>query len=211
MSTILAFTSPQVQRLTSLSARMLAYWEETDVYSSSYEDKRPRRPYRRIYTFNDVVSLRTLVTLRRTYNVKLDELRKTGQYLHTFSDDPWKRQFWVQSGRVLFQHPESPDIVDHAGQVTFVVKIDQIKRQLEIETQNWNERELADIGKIARHRHVQHNQWVLKGTRIPTSAIWSFHVAGFDLPGIIREYPSLTPQDIEAALEHERKKHIRAA
>ena len=87
----------------------------------------------------------------------------------------------------------------------------KIKRELEIETQNWNERDSEDIGKNARHRHVQRNQWVLKGTRIPTSTIWSFHAAGFDPSEIIREYPSLTASDIEVALEHEREKHPKAA
>jgi uncharacterized protein (DUF433 family) len=44
---------------------------------------------------------------------------------------------------------------------------------------------------------------VIKGTRVPTSAIWSFHVAGYDTEAIIAEYPTLEPADVEAAVAHE--------
>jgi hypothetical protein len=190
---------------------MLAYWEQTDVYYPSYEDDKPHRPYRRIYSFSDVVSLRTLATLRRKHNVKLDELRKTGQYLRHFDSAPWTRRFWVQGGRVLFQHPSTAEIVDRVGQTTYVFDVEQMRREIEVETERWNERDPGDIGQLARHRHVQRNQWVIKGTRIPTSAVWSFHLAGYDVSGIIREYPSLTVQDVESALKHERDKHLKAA
>lgn len=211
MPTILAFTSPQVQRLTGLSARMLAYWEATGVYAPAYEDERPRRPYRRIYSFADVVSLRTLATLRRRYGVKLEELRRTGQHLRQFIDEPWTRRFWVQDGRVFFEHPDSQEIVDRTGQTTYFLSANEMRLEIEAETRAWGERDPADIGELARHRHIQGNQWVVKGTRIPTSAIWSFHSAGYDTEAIIREYPSLAPQDVEAALAHERQKFSKAA
>ena len=86
MPTILAFTGPQVQRLTGLSARRLAYWENTGVFRASYIDERPYRAYRRVYSFTDVVSLRTLALLRRY--VSLDELRRMGDYLAQHSDEP---------------------------------------------------------------------------------------------------------------------------
>src|SRR5262245_2436479 len=83
------FTTQQVQRLAGVSLRMLRYWEQTDVFSATYIDERTRVPYRRIYTFRDLVSLRTLAVLRRKYRVRLDELRKAGQFLRQRYDAPW--------------------------------------------------------------------------------------------------------------------------
>jgi DNA-binding transcriptional MerR regulator len=202
MSTILAFTVPQVQRLTGLSARILRYWDQTDVYRPTFWDERPNRAYNRIYSFRDVVSLRTLATLRRKYGVRLDELRKTGQYLRSFTDDPWTQRFWVQDRRVFFHHPETGDLVDRRGQTSYV-DVAVIKAEVEAESAAWTERDPADFGRLERHRHIQRNQWVIKGTRVPTSAVWNFHRAGYSPEGIIREYPRLTPEDVVAAIAHE--------
>jgi uncharacterized protein (DUF433 family)/DNA-binding transcriptional MerR regulator len=209
MPTILAFTSPQVQRLTGLSARRLTYWEDTGVFRASYVDERPRRAYRRIFSFTDVVSLRTLALLCR--EVSLDELRRTGQYLARHSDAPWTRKFWIQDKRVFFHDPEDPSTFrDLRGQTSFVDVAD-VWAAIESETATWKERPSSDIGRVSRHRHVQRNQWVIKGTRIPTAAIWSFHEAGYDNSEIIRQYPTLTPEDVKSALDHERQQRTKAA
>src|SRR5690242_11229571 len=92
MARILAFTGQQVERLIGLSERMLRYWEKTGVYAASYIDERPRIPYRRVYTFRDVVSLRTLALLRKHHRIKLNDLRRSGAFLReTYPDrcDPW--------------------------------------------------------------------------------------------------------------------------
>lgn len=45
---------------------------------------------------------------------------------------------------------------------------------------------------------------MLDGTRIPTSAIWNLHEAGYSDDQIIYEYPRLSQADIAAALAFER-------
>jgi uncharacterized protein (DUF433 family) len=65
------------------------------------------------------------------------------------------------------------------------------------------ERRDDQIGTVVRNRYVVHNAWVVAGTRIPTQGIWNFHQAGYDSAAIIREYPRLTPADVQAAIEFE--------
>jgi uncharacterized protein (DUF433 family) len=43
---------------------------------------------------------------------------------------------------------------------------------------------------------------VLAGTRIPVATVQRYLDAGYDTAAIIREYPSLTPADVEAARQH---------
>lgn len=202
MSTILAFTAIQAERLTGLTARRLTYWDETGVYRPAYKDDRPHRSYRRIYSFVDIVSLRTLKALKDIHRVSLDELRRTGQYLMRFTDTPWMKGFWVVERKVLFHHPESQQLVDRHGQTSYV-DIDAIWAEVETETSSWTQRAPEDIGQIARHRHVQHNRWVIKGTRIPTGAVWNLHEAGYSAREIVEQYPNLSIEDVEAALTHE--------
>jgi len=207
---ILAFTGPQVLRLTGLTQRMLSYWHETGVFEATFVDSRPHRPYRRIYSFSDVVSLRTLAILRREYKVPLDNLRQTGQYLLAYSENPWTQKFWVQGGRVLFKDPGTDVLRDRVGQTSFI-DVGKVWDDVVAETKEWNKRSKSDYGKIVKHRHVQRNRWVIKGTRIPVSAVWSFHAVGYDTAGILRQYPNLSAKDVRAALAHYREQNQKAA
>ncbi|HEY7295362.1 MAG TPA: DUF433 domain-containing protein [Dehalococcoidia bacterium] len=55
-----------------------------------------------------------------------------------------------------------------------------------------------------------HNAAVLAGTRIPTAAVWNLANAGYNTDAILREYPRLRAEDVEAALAYEAKRHARA-
>jgi hypothetical protein len=140
----------------------------------------------------------------------LEELRKTGEYLRQFTEDPWSLRFWVVGGTVRFQHPQTGDLIDRRGQTSYV-DVGMIKAEVEAETARWTERDPSDIGELDRHRHIQRNQWIIKGTRVPTSAVWNFYQAGYSHEAIIRQYPRLTPEDIDNALSHERKQRASKA
>lgn len=211
MTRILAFTGQQVGRLTGLSQRVLLYWERTGVYTASYVDDRPRVPYRRIYTFRDVVSLRTLALLRRQHGIKLDDLRRTGSFLRdAYPDraDPWAElRFGVLNRRVVFRNPETGEWLTATppGQAILPIDVEQIARATEREAASFTERRPEDVGIVVRHRYVLGNAWRLAGTRIPTSAVWNFHEDGADVSTIQRAYPDLGEADIVAAIAHERQ------
>ena len=208
MAPLLAFTAEHVSRLTGLSSRVLRYWEETGVFSASYVSEDARRPYRRLYTFRDVVGLRTLAILRRTHRVELEELRRVGRFLSTYEDAPWSSlRFRVAGRHVVFDDPETGVVVSGKPLRQAVVEfnLEDIARQVETDADQLRQRLPEDFGQISRHRYVNHNAWVISGTRIPTSAIWNFHEEGFDNEAIIAEYPQLRLEDVEAAIDHERE------
>jgi uncharacterized protein (DUF433 family) len=65
------------------------------------------------------------------------------------------------------------------------------------------QRDPEDIGKIDRHRYVLGGASVVKGTRIPTSVLWEFREASHDVEAILREYPTLSREDVLAAISFE--------
>lgn len=217
MSRILAFTGQQVARLTGLSQRVLRYWEETGVYTASYVDPRPRVPYRRIYSFRAVVSLRTLALLRQRHKVNLDDLRRAAAFLReTYPDhpDPWAElRFGILRGHVVFRDPQTGDWLTATppGQAILPIDVEEIARDTEREAVGLTQRRCEDVGQVVRHRYVLGNAWRLAGTRIPTSAIWNFHEAGADATAIRRAYPDLTDADVAAAIEHESRLRGRCA
>lgn len=210
-STIRAFTADQVCALAGISKRQLAYWDATGFFSPRPTHDRPGAAYGRIYSFRDLVGLRTIGKLRNERKVSLQELRKVGDYLHRNFSSPWSslRFFVSGAGRVYFQEP-GRDIAFEAralGQGDYlIIKLADLAAELDQEAAALRKRKSTELGVVRRNRYVAHNDPVLAGTRVPTRAVWAFHEAGYAAEKIRAEYPRLTLKDIEAAIRFERRR-----
>ena len=211
MPEIMAFTAEQVRRLTGLSLRQLHYWDKTGFYVPQSADEERHGPYSRFYSFRDLVGLRTIAMLRNQYRMPLHELRKVGAWLSERFGDPWSSlTFYVAGRRVFFDDPETGVRMagKPLGQMVMPVKMERIAQETEAVDQ-LRERRPEDIVRVVQQRQVMGNVPVLAGTRIPTTAVLSFHEAGYDTEAIIREYPRLTPEDVRAAIAYEKQQQAR--
>jgi len=207
MSGIMAFSREQTRRLTGLTDSQLRYWDKTGFFSPQYTDEEQRGAYSRIYSYRDVVGLRALAEMRR--HVSLQELRKVGEWLARHYDEPWSRlTFYVSGRKVFFDEPKTGELVAGSahGQVAMRVEMTKVARRVDAAIEQLRKRGPDQIGKVTQNRYVVHNVPVLSGTRIPTAAVWDFHDAGYDTAAIMRQYPTLTPEDIQAAIEYERNR-----
>lgn len=206
MPEIAAFTADHVCRLTGLSARQLGYWDRTEFFSPTFLDEFRRRAFGRIYSFRDLVGLRTIAVLRKRHRVPLQELRRVGAWLNEQHDKPWSSLRFALLGRkVVFFEPGTGDVVEPRGhgQRVLPIALEPIANEMRNAAERLRERSADQVGKIARNRYVVHNSWVIAGTRIPTQAIWNYHEAGFSTEAIVAEYPRLTTEDVRAAVEFE--------
>jgi uncharacterized protein (DUF433 family) len=206
MGEILAFTAENVCRLTGLSARQLRYWDATDFFSPELLDEYRQRAFDRIYSFRDVVGLRTISILRNKHRIPLQELRKVGDWLLAHHESPWsKLRFALGGRRVVFVDPTIGQYVEPRGhgQEVIQINLEPIASEMRKAADGLRERSREQFGLVVRNRYVVHNAWVLAGTRIPTTAIWNLHKAGLSSDSIIHEYPRLTHQDVTAAIEFE--------
>ncbi|MGE5597175.1 MAG: DUF433 domain-containing protein, partial [Hyphomicrobiales bacterium] len=186
----------------------LAYWERTGFFRPAHTRDSSR--FRAMYSFKDVVALRTLAGLRE--RLPLQELRKVGAWLRERYDEPWSSlRFFVIGRSVVFEDPQGNRVLAGTDQRVLPIDLGEIERETERLTDGLIARGPEQIGHIVRNRYVQHNAWLLDGTRIPTSAVWNFHEAGYANDEIQREYPRLTLADIEAAIAFEAEKRRRTA
>jgi uncharacterized protein (DUF433 family) len=212
MGELLAFGIESTSRLTGLSVRQLRYWDQTGVFSPQFADEDRSLAHSRVYSFRDLVGLRTLAQLRE--RVSLQELRKLGAWLKERYETPWASlRFYVAGRKIFFDDPETGARLASSprGQTALTIEMQPIAREMREAIARLRERQPDEIGRITRRRHVMGNAPVLAGTRIPTSAIWSFHQAGYDTAGIIEQYPRLTEDDIRAAIAHEEQRRQRRA
>ena len=205
MEETFAFSIDRVSRLTGLTVRQLRYWDKTNVFVPEYANGDRRQAYSRVYSFRDVVGLRTLAQLRQ--RVPLQELRHIGRWLKERYDAPWSSlRFYLRGRRVFFTPPggEHPVATRPPGQMAFAtIEMQAIAQDTRKAIERLRTRGPDEIGQISRHRHVMSNAPVLAGTRTPTSVIWDFHAAGYGTDEILRQYPHLTSADVDAAIAAE--------
>jgi uncharacterized protein (DUF433 family) len=202
---ITAFTEANVERLTGLTTAQLRYWDQTGFFAPAYADDNRRSPFSRVYSFKDVVGLRTLALLRRQHNVSLQHLRQVAEKLSHLADDLWTRTtLYVLNRRVIVHEPGSGRLRDAvSGQYVLGIPLRKIVADTKRDADRLLRRPDTNIGKIEQSRRVMRNAPVIAGTRIPTGAIKRYREAGFTVDQIIAEYPDLTPNDVEAALKYE--------
>lgn len=200
---ISAFTEDQVSRLTGLSRRQLTYWDALGFFKPQYASDDRRSPYARIYSFTDVVGLRTLSVLRGGHQVSLQHLREVAEKLEAYSKKPWSDlRLAVWNRKVQFIEPGDTrprGVLD--GQYVIVGLIDIIN-EVKREAEQLRQRDTSKVGQIEKNRYVAHNAEVIAGTRIKVSTIQHYLSAGYSPEQIMKEYPSLTKEDIETARRH---------
>src|SRR5581483_10603442 len=99
---LVAFTARTVSKLTGLSERQLHHWDRTGFFVPSNADPERRRPQSRIYSFDDVVGLRTIAKLREQ-GVSFPELKKARAFFAAHHNRDWaQRRFYVVGNRVFF-------------------------------------------------------------------------------------------------------------
>jgi uncharacterized protein (DUF433 family) len=72
-------------------------------------------------------------------------------------------------------------------------------------------RDPATIGHIVQTPGVVSGDPRIAGTRIQTRVIWAFHEGGATVEEILRQYPTLTADDVCAALAYEQRLREKSA
>lgn len=198
---VMAFTDEQAERLTGLSVGQLRYWDRTGFFEPEFAFEERRDVYSRIYSYLDVVALKIIARLRQ--DVPLQRLRLVKEELRGYSPDLWRGlTLWVHNREVAFLNPntgEPEEVI--SGQKIMRLPLGETLDDLDAKVKEIFKRDPTVVGQIEQSRRVMHNRPVIAGTRIPVSAVLSFHAAGYDTDAIIAEYPSLTADDITAAIE----------
>lgn len=202
---VAAFSAEQVERLTGLTKRRLMYWDRTGFFAPSYADDDRRSPYSRIYSFRDVVGLRTLWRLTEEFHASLQHLRKVAEKLSHLSNDLWSTQvLYVLDKKVVFDETGAGKLREVlSGQYVNGLALGEVISDMRQAVDQLRQRHPDQIGRITQSRFVNHNAPVVAGTRIPVSAIRDFADAGYTAEQIIKEYPDLTDRDVTAALRYE--------
>ncbi len=202
------FSERDVAALTGLSRYRLRRWNQLGIFRPTNRRFDQDAPVP-LYDFRDLVGLRALA--RFSARLSVERLREIGGYLSRYADRPWSQlQFHVSGTEVMFIHPEDGKLTSTSppGQLANAewVNLSDVAQQAKDDVLRLRQRGADVLGTVVSAKNVQGNQPTIGGTRIPTEAIWSFHQEGYDVTRILAEYPSLTPEDVKAAIDFEVKR-----
>lgn len=196
---IAAFSLPQASMLTGVPEGRLVDWDNDKFFAPSlaYEDR--KFAYSRVYSFEDLVGLRTLNILRE--RVSMQHLKKAAEKLKKHSGRPWSElTLYVLNREVHFKHPMDGKIEGAvSGQYGATIPLESVAEEMREKANTLRSRDANLVGKIERHKFVMGNAPVFGGTRIPVASVISFLDAGFSDDDILEEYPDLEMADIDAA------------
>lgn len=202
---IAAFTEDQASRLTGVSRRQLASWDKGDFFTPSLDGRARGRPYARLYSFRDLLALKVLNQLRNEAGVTLRHLRQVKDELAHLGDDLWiKSTLYLCGKKVVIERDDETRFEAGSGQQVLRIPLRVIAGDMHDRIRRLGERGASQIGRIERKRGVAGNQAVIAGTRIPVGSVKAFADAGYSVDQIRREYPSLTEDDIRAAIAFDR-------
>lgn len=202
---LIVFTADTVARLTGLSVRQLQRWDRTGFFTPSLADPHRRRPHSRVYSFEDVVGLRTIATLRAE-GVSFPELKKVRALFAPGANRGWSsRRFYVVGKHVFFTHGDAVVAAKPFGQqvVPAVLDLGRVAADVEEAVRQLPLRRPEQIGRVTRDRWIMNGVPVVAGTRIPTATIAWFARNGYDVDAILAEFPRLTPEDVRVAVAFE--------
>lgn len=196
---LLVLSAEHMVKLTGLTMRQLAYWDSTGFFKPEHAADNRRSHNSRVYSFRDAVGLRTISKLLNERGVSLKHLKQVAEKLSAYTDRPWselKLQVWNR--RVQFDEPETGatrDVVQ--GQYVLVLIMDVIN-EVENGILELKKRDPATVGRFERRRYVSQNSLVVAGTRVSVATVIEFLDDGYSPAEIVKEFPSLTENDIES-------------
>jgi uncharacterized protein (DUF433 family) len=191
--------------LTGLTDHELRYWDKTGFVTRHDREQDDRARLHRYYFFRDIVALRVVAILRPL--IPATEIRKIGSLLAQRADVAWhclliavvdRRAYLLDRSSNTWVGAEPPTGGDRLD-----IDLGIVEGDVRAAAERLKQRDPDDVGRVVQDPRILRRKPILAGTRIPTEAVWSFHVAGYNTDEIIEQYPSLTPEDIHAALEWE--------
>jgi uncharacterized protein (DUF433 family) len=214
-----AFTSHQVMKLSAVTRRKLDYWIKTDVIQPSISAA-GRRGTLRLFSFSDLIEIRTAVWLRDKLSLQLirkivERLRRQGLQapLATIRFGVFEYAGRGPKLDVVMQRPDgSWESTRRVGQLVLQLDVPVSRFAEEMTTEILHHRKRGNrISKVERRRGTMGSAPVIAGTRVPIRAVWNLHAAGLSNEAILENYPGLESADVQAAIAAEEARRQKTA
>lgn len=200
MEDTLAFPDKRAAELAGISMKQLRHWEKTGLVVPSVREQISPRNTVRLYSFRDLLELLVVAELRHRPGISLQHIRRLVAHLRgrDFEAPLSELKFATRGSEIYINYPDGGWSGDpYPDQLIYrqAIALDEVAAKIDRATG----RDPAAAGQVTSRRGVHRGHPVFAGTRIPVAAVQRYLEAGYDTTAILREYPSLTKDDIDTA------------
>jgi len=195
--------------LTQVNSRSLYYWSKKYLVEPHIHGRNGGPP---IYSYNDLLAMRTVVRLRRA-EMPLQRIRKAIKYLYKTlgrKAEWWNYKMVVDVRKdliVVIPKDTSPSGQDEAvlasrhGQKPMEIILAELASDLLKGDRLEPFPEISE--QVSISGSIQGGAPVIKGTRVPTSVIYEFHKRKLSVEQIAELYDDIDKVAIAAAIKYE--------
>lgn len=201
------FSVDQTAELTDLNPGLLRRWDNDGVFHPAQAAADTKRPLSRLYSFQDVIVLRTLAQAREA-GVSTHELRKIAKFIEEHPETSWSdTQIYVVGRKVYFSYTDaarerlllaSNPLGQQAMPSILTIDLGHVRVDAEHRLQEMIDRSPDQVGQTEQNRFVVGGAEVFAGTRIPVLAVLDLLEAGWDYQELLENFPRLTAADLDA-------------
>jgi uncharacterized protein (DUF433 family)/DNA-binding transcriptional MerR regulator len=201
MDNVLAVSDKRARELARITMSQLRYWEKTRLVVPSIRRQVSPGKTVRLYGFEDLLELLVAAELRHRPGISLQHIRRIVEYLRqrNFTSPLREVRFATHGKNIYFQYPDgswSGDPVPDQVVISQVIDLEVVSARIGAMA---TRRDPRDAGKVVKRAGVLGGKPIFAGTRIPVGTVQRYLQAGYSTKAIVKEYPSLTPEDIDAA------------
>lgn len=172
----MAYNVDTVIELTGLTARQIRYWDTTGLVSPSLQRAKGRGS-KRLYSFEDLVELRTVARLL-TAGISLQRVRNVVAYIVRVRDvaRPLASLRFLVDGNDVFVSSDDTLRWENAlrsGQILLIVPVDEIWRATEVDVRGIGESTTGKVKvgnkefNVTYEPDLEDGGWVVECTDIP--------------------------------------------
>ena len=197
---LLAFPDTRAARLAGVSVRRLRYWEVKELVVPSIKRNFSPRNTVRLYSYQDLLTLLVVVTLRTERGMSLQHIRRVVAHLRSRGYQAPLRElrFATLGGEIYFQHSDGSWEGDLRPDQIVLVKTLRLE-PLRLRIDAAAKRPDDDIGRVIKQRGVHASAPVFAGTRIRVSTVQDYLRNGYGTQAILDAFPDLESADIDEA------------
>lgn len=200
------YSASEVARIAGVPRSTLDYWSRTKLIVASQRAFPPR-----LYSFADLRDVCVASKLREQ-KAKIHHIRRALDYVRKEHDVARlaHANFVVTDGGLTFLPPgEAEPVAPHLqGQRKYFVNMPEILKELG--AGDATVQQLRPSSRVLIDPAVRGGTPVIEGTRIPTQLISELVDEGLSYGDIVDLYPSLSRDDVDAAVDWERKRTKKA-
>jgi DNA-binding transcriptional MerR regulator len=197
---LLAFPDTRAAKLAGVSVRRLRYWEERELIVPSIKRSLSPRNTVRLYSYQDLLALLVVATLRTEREMSLQHIRRVVAHLQSrgYAAPLREVKFATLGQEIYFQHPDGSWEGDlEPDQVVLVktLRLEPLRLRIDAATR----RSAADVGRVTTRRGVHASAAVFAGTRVPVATIQDYLRHGYEAQAILEAFPDLDAADVDEA------------